>query len=147
MNKLYEGFRKKPFFCAVKLANKRKSHLKSKVVIGQLFSQGKVITKPPFRLVYLSLLESGFSGSQLLISVPKRRFKLAVTRNAIKRKISEAFRLQSTDLNAFLNETNTHLAIGFIYIGTRELHSEEAQKKMQDALDKLLKKLKQNENE
>lgn len=147
MNKLYKGFRKKPFFCAVKLANKRKSHLKSKVVISQLFSTGKVITKPPFRLVYLSNPDSEFSGSQMLISVPKRRFKLAVTRNAIKRKISEAFRLQSLDLKAFLNETNTHLAIGFIYIGSRELESQEAHQKMQEALNKLLKKLKQNENE
>ncbi len=147
MNKLYKGFRKKPFFCDVKLVNKRESHLKSQVVISQLFSKGKVITTPPFRLVYLSRKDLKTNGSQILISVPKKRFKLAVSRNAIKRKISEAFRLYSSDLKAFLNKTNTHLAIGFIYIGSRELRSEEAPKKMQEALEKLLKKLKENEIE
>lgn len=117
------------------------------MIIDQLFSSGKVITKPPFRLVYLSVSDSDFIGVQTLISVPKRRFKLAVSRNVIKRKISEAFRLNSVELNEILTKTNTHLAIGFIYIGSKEIDFTETQNKMQSVLEKLQNKLKQNENE
>ncbi len=121
--------------------------MKSKVVIDQLFSTGKVITKPPFRLVYLKISDSDFVGTQTLISVPKRRFKLAVSRNSIKRKISEAFRLNSIELNEILNKSNTHLAIGFIYIGSKKIDFVETQNKMQSVLEKLQCKLKLNENE
>jgi ribonuclease P protein component len=126
----------------VKFENKRKNHLKSKIIIDQLFSTGNAITIPPFRLVFLEVENSDFAGVQTLVSVPKRRFKLAVTRNLIKRKISEAYRLNATGFQLKTSEKNQHIAIGFIYIGRKDLDLEHAQVKMKEILEKLSLKLK-----
>lgn len=131
----------------MKLQNNRKNHLKSKVLISQLFLSGKVITKPPFRLLYLNVENSEFVGVQTLISVPKRRFKLAVSRNLIKRRISEAFRIESLEIKELIEVKKLHVAIGFVYIGHKEMEFASIQKKMKVVLTELLEKLKALENE
>lgn len=131
----------------VKFLNKRKNHLKSQVVIDQLFSSGKIISNPPFRLIFLEVKNSDFIGVQTLISVPKRRFKLAVTRNTIKRKISEAFRLNSLELNQKINTHKKHLALGIIYTGRKELEFSFIEKRIQLITADLIKTLKKLENE
>lgn len=131
----------------MKFPYKRKNHLKSKLIIDQLFSTGKVITKPPFRLIYLNVENSEFTGVQTLISIPKRRFKLAVSRNSIKRKVAEAFRLNATEMNQLIESKNMHLALGFIYIGNRELDFSEGEKKIVTLLTELGDKFKEVKNE
>ena len=131
----------------MKLGYQRKNHLKSKIIIDQLFSKGKVITKPPFRLIYLDVPDSNFTGIQTLVSVPKRRFKLAVTRNKIRRKISESYRVNSADFQETILLNKKHLALGFVYIGRKELEFEEAERKMVSILRILTSKIKGLENE
>ena len=131
----------------MKFEFKRKNHLKSKIIIDELFSKGKAITKPPFRLVFLEIKNSEFVGIQSLISVPKRRFKLAVSRNSIKRKIGEAYRLNSLELQQVVEELNKHIAIGFIYIGKRELKFSDSEIKMKNLLLELSLKLKKSQDE
>ena len=126
----------------MKFENKRKNHLKSKLIIDQLFSKGKVITKAPFRLVFLQEPETTFSGIQLLISVPKRRFKLAVSRNRIRRQISEAFRLNAFDLQENIIKSEQHLAIGIIYIGKKEIAFQVMEQKLTLLIEELSQKVK-----
>jgi len=122
--------------------NKRKNHLKSKLIIDQLFSIGKVITKHPFRLVYLTVKEPTFTGVQHLISVPKRNFKLAVSRNKIRRKISEVYRLNSSELKDETRAKNVHVAIGIIYIGKKETEYAVVDQKLTAILHELVLKIK-----
>ena len=124
----------------MKFENKRINHLKSKLIIDQLFSKGEVITKAPFRLVFLQVKEPTFSGVQLLISVPKRRFKLAVARNRIRRLISESFRLNAFDLQDVTTKSNQHLAIGIIYIGKKEMAFNVMEQKLSLLIEELTQK-------
>lgn len=61
--------------------------------IDSLMERGEVIFKFPIRAHYL--LRQDENGSRMMVSVPKRNFKRAVKRNLLKRRIREAFRLNS----------------------------------------------------
>ena len=121
---------------------KRKSHLKSKLIIDQLFASGKVITEPPFRLVYLEMEHPIEKGVQVLISVPKRRFKLAVSRNKIRRMISEIYRLGSVSFQHQINKENRQISLAIIYIGNRKMNSTQSKEKLELAIQKLAAVLK-----
>jgi ribonuclease P protein component len=69
-------------------------------LIESLFGDGcsQSVAAFPLRAVYmLSERQTGDAPVQLLISVPKKRFKHAVDRNRVKRQVREAFR-QHKDL-------------------------------------------------
>jgi len=136
----------KPFFLFQMFENKRKNHLKSKIVISQLFSKGKVITKGPLRLVYVEILPKNANDLQFLISVPKKRFKLAVSRNRIRRVISEAFRLNASEFQNSLHQLEKQFAIALIYIGKKEVNFETIEKYVQQILSELSIKIQNNEN-
>lgn len=71
----------------------------------------------PFRVLYLSNAEANLEFPQIVISVPKRKFKKAVDRNLLKRRIREAYR---TNKPQFIGPAFQKLPdyIGFVYIGS-----------------------------
>lgn len=72
----------------------KKERLKSKKLIEQLYAEGKSIKVFPFRMVFLQVQHTSDFPCQVGFSVPKRNFKLAVSRNRIKRLMRETYRLQ-----------------------------------------------------
>ena len=62
----------------------KEEKLKSKILIGQLFEEGKSVKSFPLKLIYHAI-QGEESQDKVGVSVPKRNFKLAVTRNKIKR--------------------------------------------------------------
>jgi len=98
------------YFMSFKFYKREK--LKSRKLIGRLFSEGKSVTKFPVRMLYLPSENTVYS--QAAFSVPKRNFKLAVGRNRIKRQIREAYRLNKSVLNT---NNGTAFALVFLYIG------------------------------
>ena len=126
----------------MKLGFKRKNHLKSKRIIDSLFLSGKALNKSPFRLLLSEVNESDFVGVQVMISVPKRRFKLAVSRNRIRRLISEAYRLKSGEIQQQIESDKKHLAIAIIYMGKKEQSFSVIQEKLETALKELSSTLK-----
>ncbi len=112
----------------------KSENLKRRKLIEQLFSEGKSIAVFPIRLRYLATENK--ECSQAAFSVPKRNFKLAVSRNQIKRKMREAYRLNKSVLN--INK-ETHFALLFLYLGKDSLNY----KAIDKAMATLLKKLQQ----
>ena len=96
----------------------KKEKLKSKKRIEQIFSEGKEQFKFPFKLVYIiePKSEEDDASWSFGISVPKKKVKSAVSRNLLKRRVREAFRLNRSDLSGILNERNLKLSLMFIYI-------------------------------
>ena len=72
----------------------KKERLKSKKLIEKLYAEGKSIKVFPFRMVFLQVQHTSDFPFQVGFSVPKRNFKLAVSRNRIKRLMRETYRLQ-----------------------------------------------------
>ena len=105
----------------------RSERLKSKKEIDQLFSgQSPSFGQYPLRLVWCprTAAKSDFPV-QTGFSVPKRRFKHAVTRNLIKRRMREAYRLHKHRLYDGLTDEPTRYSWMLLYVG-KEIHSYES---------------------
>ncbi len=99
---------------------KKEERLCSVRLIQSLFHSGSSFVVYPFRVVY-HIEDHEVGRAQVLISVSKRRFKLAVTRNSIKRRLREAYRLEKAGkLLPFLHDRKQYLAFAIQYIGKQE---------------------------
>jgi ribonuclease P protein component len=79
---------------------------------------------------------------QVLISVPKKRFKRAVDRNLLKRRIREIYRLQkSEELFPFLNQRSEKIILGINYIGNEIAEYTFLEKKFISAIQRLKKNI------
>lgn len=84
-----------------------------------LFKTAEVIHLYPFRVLHCtySSKEENFNVLKMGVSAPKKRFKKAVDRNLLKRRIREAYRLNRNELKLSLNNNKGTLLLLFIYIG------------------------------
>ena len=78
---------------------------------------------------------------RMAVSVPKRLFKRAVDRNLLKRRIREAYRLQKPYLFDFLEEAGLSLQLVIQYKGREINDFQTIEKKLQEGLENLKKKL------
>lgn len=104
MDKARETFSKQERLCSIK-------------IISGLFENGNTFHTPLFRVVWnKSPVELPYPAS-IAFSVSKRSFRLAVTRNLIKRRLREAWRRQKHLLYAALGEQNRQLVLVVILRG------------------------------
>lgn len=92
----------------------------------------------PFRVVYMLAGEDEIVPVRMMVSVPKKRFKLAVKRNKIKRLIRETYRLNKMEIIDFANVHNLKLYISFQYVSNDIATFEMINKKMKNAIKKLM---------
>lgn len=106
--------------------------LKSKKIIELLFSEGKSLSSYPLKLIYIktSLVEE--VPIQAGVTVSKKKFKHAVSRNRIKRLLRESYRLNK---HIVFNNIEGNFAFLFLYIGS-EIPS---QKLVEDHMSTLLR--------
>ena len=95
----------------------KKEKLKSKKVIERLFNEGSSVSEYPLRLVYLETTFDDGAQIKTGVSVSKKNFKSAVSRNRIKRLMREAYRLNKA---AYFNNFTTHYAFMILYIGNAQ---------------------------
>ena len=115
----------------------KQEKLKSKKLIQQLFAEGRSLSVFPIKLVYLQTDHESTFKIQAGVSVSKRNFKKAVTRNRIKRLLRESYRK-----NKFLlyesDDTKRYLFM-FIYQAKKEMDYVLMEKKMKELINKFLK--------
>lgn len=103
-----------------RLSFTKNERLCSKVLIDELFEKGKKQKTFPFVATYLPIKSvdcNWDSQVNIVVSVPKRRVKLAVKRNRLKRQIKEAYRLNKSTFYTQLKAKETNVALFLIYIG------------------------------
>ena len=77
---------------------------------------------------------------QVLVSVPKKRFKHAVDRNRVKRQVREAYRHHKRSLVDAI-PADQSLLLGFIWVGDRLLPSSIIAKRIEKLLTRITEKL------
>jgi len=96
---------------------------------------------PPLRILY-ALNEESDSPLLMAVSAPKRLHRHAVSRNLLKRRIRESYRLQKPVLVEFMktHELKCHLVVQYRDREILDYHS--IDKSLKQALEKLMKQLK-----
>jgi len=142
VNKFLKGALLAPFLYFQKMFQfPKKQKLCSEKVIERLFANGKSISEKPFRAVWTFEENNDNVFVKSLIVVSKKRLKLAVDRNVIKRRIKEAYRLQKKQLELFLESNNQQLNLAIIYQQEEILNYKALEEKINLLLSRLIKEL------
>lgn len=120
---------------------KRGERLKSRKIIGTLFSQGHSFGQYPLRLIWKEI-EANPKGFpiQCTVSVAKKKFPKAADRNRIRRKVKEAYRLNKHWVYEALEQENTQYAFMILYVAKEPLPFEIIEQAMKKMLTRFLKK-------
>jgi len=118
----------------------KEERLCSKKLLDKLFHSGSSFLIYPFRIVHLKEPLADSLSAQVVIGVPKRKFKKSVDRNLIRRRIREAYRLnKELSLYAVLRDNNVQILFSINYVGKEILSYSVIEKKLLLALKQLTK--------
>lgn len=118
----------------------KSDRLKSQKTIKRLFDEGQSLFKFPFKLYFLieNLNPEDESPLKFSISVPKKKFRSAVKRNLIKRRVRESYRINKHDLKSQLVTLNKHkISLMFVYISDEIEKYDIIEKSIITLIDKL----------
>ncbi len=118
-----------------------KEHLKSKKVVEKLYAEGTSVTSFPLRAVFIEQAEGEQEPTAaILISVAKRRFRHAVDRNLLKRRMREAYRTGKHGFVEALEKSGKKVAVAIMYIDTKPSGTAFLKRKMEKLLNNILSK-------
>ena len=119
----------------------KEERIVSNLLIETLFEKGnsQSLTAFPLRAVFLKTEQhEGCAPVQLLISVPKKRFKHAVDRNRVKRQVREAYRKHKSLLCNTVAEGQM-LLIAIIWLTDKHFSTADVEKKMVSLMKQMAK--------
>jgi len=119
----------------------KKQKLCSETVIKEMFSNGKSFTTSAFRLVWKEDNNEGKVIVKSIIVVPKKKVRLAVKRNIIRRRMKEAYRLHKIELENMLKGKKLQLSIAIIYQKDKILSYKTVEEEIKFILERLSKEI------
>ena len=120
---------------------RKEERIVSNLLIETLFEKGNSLSLNayPLRAVYVKTEHrEGCAPVQLLISVPKKKFKHAVDRNRVKRQIREAYRNNKSLLEGTVEEGQM-LLIAIIWLSDKHFATKEVEKRVISLLKQMAK--------
>lgn len=110
---------------------KKEERLCNKKLLEQLFHKGSSFLCYPFKVSWLLAAPDQPAPVQVVFPVARKRYKLAVQRNLIRRRMREAYRLHKQQyLYNPINDANIKLVLSLTYIGKEILPYQQMEKKM-----------------
>ena len=122
---------------------KKRERMVSQKLIDTLFGGGcsQSMAAFPLRAVYIKKERAqGEVPVQMLVSVPKKRFKHAVDRNRVKRQVREAFRQHKELLYEALTE-HEQLLLAFIWLSDEHRSSRDVELRVVGLMQRVAEKL------
>ena len=115
----------------------KREKISSAIEIEKVHSTGAQSFVHPFKVYVLEKEEQTFD--RLAITVPKRLFKLAVSRNLIKRRVREAYRLNKRypGKRGLIATEMKNYDIFLVYISKKELSFKVINKAVTEILDSI----------
>ena len=117
---------------------RKDERLRKKILIAKLFREGSSIYIHPFRVTWLPSSVAADYPAQVLIAVPKHTIRKAVNRNAVRRRIREAYRRNKYFLYDFLSEQQGGLVFAITYTSKEILAYNLLQEKIIVLLQRLM---------
>ena len=110
-------------------------------LISDLYQNSSSFLCYPYKISWQLIPSTDQIPVKVLFSVSKKRYKKAVDRNLIKRKMRESYRLQKQQLVTPIKAASKTLNFSVTYIGKEINDFELMMKKMQKVLQQLAEKL------
>jgi len=115
----------------------KSERLSSIKVISSLFESGNIFYNSLFKVVWIKSSVTLPAPAQVAFSVSKRGFRLAVTRNLIKRRMREAYRKNKKVLYQHLTSENIQVAFVVILKGNTIPDYLSIEKSIKEVINKL----------
>ena len=115
----------------------KEERLKSRKLISSLFREGQSVYFHPLRVLYREK-ETERYPAKIAISIPKKFIRHAVTRNLLKRRIREAYRLNKPAYYEAMNNKEKQYYLMVLYQSEKIFGYRYIEQQLNKSLEKLL---------